>query len=501
MTTIRLAKTPLIGRDYLHEFEYAGAHFIYLIHSTRSAEIDHLTAFVLRQVLEGGEKASEGDLVLSCGDYPEASVEGAYEALTSELPELIEEEKACQRQIGRELLDFSRAAGDLDSFRRWRASLDRYYFLYLTQRCNMACRYCSARDGLVGNGVSPELDRDGIDRALRFIFADGGPVIRLILFGGEPLLMRRELLKHLLDESERHSRATGKRVRYILDTNGTVWDEGVRSLFEGLDVKIMVSVDGSRRQHDAYRVFADGSPTHEIVERNARAMVEAMPDRVGGRAVLAEPGFDLLETYEFMRSVGFEEIQVLYHTCTGLVGGNCKVMQPIETVSQYRRQMDRLVEDTLARLDRGEPSLIHTDLAELTCRLHRGDHELYRCLMGSTQVVVMADGSLYPCTEVRGPEYRIGHVDGGIDRWDLLMEYAGFVVQNQRTCRGCWLRYSCGGCCYALSALCRGRPDEAVELSCKRHEHDVKAMSYLLSRMNKMDPALIEDTAGYLGVR
>lgn len=84
--------------------------------------------------------------------------------------------------------------------------------------------------------------------------------------------------------------------------------------------------------------------------------------------------------------------------------------------------------------------MIHTVLTSSKLR--------YRCRAGVDYAAVSAEGDIHPCHEAAGrasqTPFKLGNVSGGIDaagRKTILRR----TVETRETCRGCGIRYLCGG--------------------------------------------------------
>ena len=116
--------------------------------------------------------------------------------------------------------------------------------LHLTDRCNLACRYCYQRHG--GADMSFETAAAAIDR----LATGNNPGI--VFFGGEPLL-RKDLMLALVDRCEARE---PNRFHYKVTTNGTLLDESFLAEAGRRRLAVALSCDGVRAAHDAFRVDA-----------------------------------------------------------------------------------------------------------------------------------------------------------------------------------------------------------------------------------------------------
>ena len=117
----------------------------------------------------------------------------------------------------------------------------------LTGRCNLACRFCGQRKGMLASSGSDELcTADWLRCAdeLKCAAKRSGHRPEIMLWGGEPLLYPEfDLLAETL---------AGQGFSLGIVTNGTLLEQHADVVCEFLD-RIFVSIDGGRTDHDAMR--------------------------------------------------------------------------------------------------------------------------------------------------------------------------------------------------------------------------------------------------------
>ncbi|MCL1888658.1 MAG: radical SAM protein, partial [Kiritimatiellaeota bacterium] len=117
--------------------------------------------------------------------------------------------------------------------------------LHLTERCNMACRYCYQTPG--ADDMAPDTARAAIRACAT------GENCGVIFFGGEPLL-RKDLIWDIIRECENEPR----RFHYKVTTNGLLLDEDFLARAKQHRLHIALSHDGVAEAHDTCRVMPDG---------------------------------------------------------------------------------------------------------------------------------------------------------------------------------------------------------------------------------------------------
>jgi uncharacterized protein len=152
----------------------------------------------------------------------------------------------------------------------WRPSPFREFILKVHSRCDLACGYCymyesadqSWRDQ--PRRMSPDVAKLTAERIGEHAKAHGLANLALILHGGEPLLAGRDLISTLVHEV-RASAGAGVEVDVWLQTNAVGLDHAYLTMFDELNIRVGVSLDGAAEDHDRHRRFASGRGSHSAV--------------------------------------------------------------------------------------------------------------------------------------------------------------------------------------------------------------------------------------------
>lgn len=128
-------------------------------------------------------------------------------------------------------------------------------WLHLTDRCNLRCDYCYLPH--VREDMFPETGRAAIDATFRSALANGFQQVKLKYAGGEPLLrfpLIVELHRYAQSLAEQH----GVGLEGVVLSNGTLLTESLITILQSLDLRLMISLDGLSKHHDAHRRYAGG---------------------------------------------------------------------------------------------------------------------------------------------------------------------------------------------------------------------------------------------------
>ena len=153
----------------------------------------------------------------------------------------------------------------------------REFIVKIHSRCDLSCDYCymyemadqSWRDR--PRRMSAEIAKYTAMGIGQHVHAHRTGSIALILHGGEPLLAGPELISYLVSAT-REAVGPDVRVGVGIQTNAVGLDDSYLRLFDELDIRVGVSLDGTADAHNRHRRFASG--------RGSYAAVSASLDRL-----------------------------------------------------------------------------------------------------------------------------------------------------------------------------------------------------------------------------
>ncbi|WP_060905935.1 FxsB family cyclophane-forming radical SAM/SPASM peptide maturase [Streptomyces scabiei] len=155
----------------------------------------------------------------------------------------------------------------------------RQFLLKIHSLCNLSCDYCymyfaadqswRRRPGV----MALDTVRQAMDRIAEHAREHGLSTVRIILHGGEPLLVgKRHLAELLAIVAERLTPVV--EVRCSMQSNGVLLDHEFLTLLRHHRVGVAVSVDGTPEAHDRHRRFANGRASHARVAAALRLLDE-----------------------------------------------------------------------------------------------------------------------------------------------------------------------------------------------------------------------------------
>lgn len=197
-----------------------------------------------------------------------------------------------------------------DTSTMWRVQKWPHFInIHMTEACNFACKYCYAR----AVSKAPRMSEDMARLIVRRIIKELPREDFLVEFhGGEPTLNLPAILA-AADECHKQAQLTGKLVRVMMQTNGSLLTKEVFQKLTDAKIQVGVSCDGPEELHNLNRVYYDGRGTWSSVMRG----IENTGRKVGVLAVVHKPE-KYVEVLDFVvKHLGMKGARVNYSSCFG----------------------------------------------------------------------------------------------------------------------------------------------------------------------------------------
>lgn len=152
-----------------------------------------------------------------------------------------------------------------------------HYTLKVASRCNLNCTYCyvyNKGDSSWRNRpavMSDETIAAAVARIARHSALTSQRTVRIVFHGGEPCLVGADRMRRWCDSIVRtlHPHV---RVRFAIQTNGTLIDDEWCSLLYDYSFTVGISLDGPASVHDAQRVDHAGRGSYAAVTDGMRRL-------------------------------------------------------------------------------------------------------------------------------------------------------------------------------------------------------------------------------------
>ena len=362
-----------------------------------------------------------------------------------------EELAECYDQIG-EL----KAAGKLftpdtfrpmaDTLKQKTAGVVKALCLHVAHTCNLNCSYCFASQGKY-HGDRALMSLEVGKRSLDFLIENSGSRhnLEVDFFGGEPL-MNWDMIKELVAYARQREKETGKHFRFTLTTNGVLVDEDVIEFSNREMSNVVLSLDGRKEIHDAYRVDYHGNGSWEKIVPKFQQFVEARGGKnyyMRGTFTHANP--DFLKDIQQMLDLGFTELSMEPVVCAPEDPSALTAEDLPIVLDQYEKLAQLMLEHHKA----GNPFTFYHYMIDL-----KGGPCIYKrvsgCGSGTEYMAVTPWGDLYPCHQFVGEEaFKLGDIWNGVTNTATQCEFAACNVYARPDCADCWAKLYCSGGCAA----------------------------------------------------
>jgi uncharacterized protein len=147
--------------------------------------------------------------------------------------------------------------------RGWHPVPFREFIVKVHSRCDLSCDYCYIYEmadqswRAQPRRMSPEIAEMTAQRIGEHARAHRLHDVALVLHGGEPLLAGQDLIWSLV-EATRKAAGPEVNVAAHVQTNAVGLTDAYLRLFAELELRVGVSLDGTREQHNRHRRFASG---------------------------------------------------------------------------------------------------------------------------------------------------------------------------------------------------------------------------------------------------
>ena len=303
--------------------------------------------------------------------------------------------------------------------------------LFVTDKCNMDCKYCYHKKG------ESVLSFTQGKRILKRIHELSPGGVRIVFFGGEPLLYPKTVLALASYESK----FWNKEKNYIADplfsvcTNGTYFNKMIFSKFKDLGFLIQVSCDGDEFTNMIYR-----KANWKEIFSNIKKMRLLFPNLVIHLTYTPKTVKYLHNNVRFLH----EQLAVQDIMHQAVIEGKWTE----SSIAEYSYQLAQLFYYRRECLRRGAPLRLHFIDKALQTIHKQGEYSLDYCAAGKSQIAIRPNGDIYPCHRAASiSSFKIGNVFNSIPIDNNIFSR---VSKHQNDgCRKCKAAAICHSCIIA----------------------------------------------------
>ena len=281
--------------------------------------------------------------------------------------------------------------------------------LLISEKCNLACRYCLAGANPKMQHMSPETARRAIDLAYGMSETDS---ITFEFSGGEPFL-RFDLMRQLVDYIHSHP-VKGNRKAYVcVQSNATLLNQERVDWLKQNEIQIGLSFDGNPTSHNVSRPQVNGKESFSSI-LHGLDLLQTAEIEFGVLVVLNRSNINSAqELIDFLLDNGIYSVKLNPVAFLGTA------REAWEEVGLEQSDVISYFQDFGQLLFQQKHTLVEANLHDMLGHI-MSKRRKSRCLRGycgagESFLAITPNGDIYPCgraTQCSG--LTIGNVDSGI---------------------------------------------------------------------------------------
>ena len=344
------------------------------------------------------------------------------------------------------------------------------YIIHLTEKCNLNCAYCYE------NKRNKDISFEDIKNLIDYEINRKQKYCIITFYGGEPLL-QKSMIKDTIDYI--NSKKSKTEFYYGITTNGTLLDDDfIKYIKENKFINVAYSIDGMQESHDLNRKTIDGKETFNIVEKNAKKVLNCFDDVVAMSVITKNNLSNLSKNVKYLIDMGFKYINLLFD-----YSQDWQDKDLYEIKKQYNEIAEIYAKKILQESDVEIPSIdekIRTYIKdEYNCNED--------CEFGMKTISVGTDGNFYPCMQfVNNKEFVIGNCKDGIDinaRMNLIKN----SNKENEICKNCTIRKRCKHTCACRNYIVTNDINKISPIVCETEKILIEVSDRMAEKLYKQN--------------
>lgn len=316
--------------------------------------------------------------------------------------------------------------------------------------CNLRCGYCFYAD-VAANRELPSfgmMKTDTLEAIVRKTLAEAEEECSFAFQGGEPTLRGLDFFEDLIRFEENYN-LKKLRIHHAIQTNGFTIDDAWAAFFAKHRFLVGISLDGTRRYHDMYRIDAERNGSFSRVWESIQILRRHKVEFNLLTVVNADTAQNIGKIYAFYREKDLLYQQ--YIPCLDPLGEERGQHPYSLTPELYGHFLCELFDLWYQDVIHGR--FIYIRYFENLLGMLVGQAPESCGLVGicGHQLIIEADGGVYPCDFYVLDELRLGnYVTDSLEEIEAQREASGFVEESRgidEACKTCEFFYICRGGC------------------------------------------------------
>jgi uncharacterized protein len=320
-------------------------------------------------------------------------------------------------------------------------------WVHVTDRCNLRCAYCYLPH--IRQDMSLETGYAAIESVFRSAEKHGHRQIKLKYAGGEPLLCF-SLIQKLHQYAQQLATKTGLELDGVVLSNGTLLTQEIIAKLQGLDLRLMVSLDGIGEWHNMQRSYNGGCGSFDdtaagVILALDHGLVPHISITVSGRNAAGLPG---IVSWVLEHNMPFS---INFYRQNDFAVKRADLNLDVEKIIAGMMAAFKVIESNFPQ---------YSLLASLADRANLAVAHENTCAVGHDYLVFGPNGCVAKCQmKINQPVTDIHHADPlALIRTDRS-GVQNISVDEKEGCRDCQWKYWCTGGCPLEAYHATGRYD------------------------------------------
>jgi len=326
----------------------------------------------------------------------------------------------------------------------------------LVNGCNLNCKYCYIGAYQRENNKLSESD---FKKIINFFIKQGITNLDFYFSGGGEPLINFELLKNIPSISNEMGI---KKLAVEINTNGTLITQEIADFFKENNFLVNVSIDGPKEVHNITRKYHTGKGSFDDVMRGLNILKQYKVN-FACKTVLLPNSKNIIEIFDFFEN---NQLPLVFDIATPSTTGHYKPL--LEDIDNFSNYFSTVIDKYIHKIKNNQKIFslkIFNDLRKIHKRTWRNKG----CKACYNSIYIEMNGDIYPCLYHAGKDVvSMGNIYTGID-FKTIIEKERYAknIDEYPACKECWLKYICGGGCFAIKWIVNGNTTEPHQYLCK----------------------------------
>jgi len=180
-----------------------------------------------------------------------------------------------------------------------------YLCIISTWACNLNCTYCRIRKSNIF------ISEEDLKKSVDLLVASKEDELKFEFFGGEPLMLPFSVMKNAIVYGDKKAQKNGKRIEFMVTTNGLLLDEKKISFFKEHEVTLIISLDGHEGSQNTNRPLVGGGDSYSLITKNLNFVFKKKVNCFCYTVVTPATVRDLKENFMSLLGLGFKKIWLM----------------------------------------------------------------------------------------------------------------------------------------------------------------------------------------------